>query len=514
MSPFREVSLFDTIVIGGGIAGMATAARLQARGLSTIVLESHATIGGCAGYFTRAGFSFDVGATTLVDFQPEGIGGELLRSIGMPALSADPLPGYRAWLPDRVVTLYRDRRRWCDERRTVLGSSVRHRRFWKLLDDLSSAFWRASGNGIRLPMRNWRDVRDNLHAIRPRDLLLTRYLRRTMGQILERFSLRQERALVALLSMLIEDTVHSSVDEAPAINASLGVTIRGAGLTRVAGGMAGFWHEFGAHYSDLGGRVELGCRVVSLSGRRGDFRVRTRRGEFRARTVVSAIPIALTADLGLDELTRALVPFVERDASQQGGAVVVFLGVPEREVGDTEWTHHQILERYDAPLGDGNNMFISVSAADDLASAPAGHRTVVLSTHTDLAAWRLDGAEYLAKKNALAERMIRLARRVYPSLGQSAVVRETGTPKTYARFTRRPRGAVGGVKLGLSNSNQNAVPHDIGVPGLRLVGDTTWPGLGTVACVLGSRIVADDLWEELGSPARSPSVRRERVTVR
>jgi len=31
------------------------------------------------------------------------------------------------------------------------------------------------------------------------------------------------------------------------------------------------------------------------------------------------------------------------------------------------------------------------------------------------------------------------------------------------------------------------------VPGLWIVGDTTWPGLGTVACVLGSRIVAQEV---------------------
>jgi hypothetical protein len=37
------------------------------------------------------------------------------------------------------------------------------------------------------------------------------------------------------------------------------------------------------------------------------------------------------------------------------------------------------------------------------------------------------------------------------------------------------------------------VPHDIGVPGFWLVGDSTWPGLGTVACVLGSRIVAEKM---------------------
>ena len=73
--------MYDVAIVGAGIAGMATAARLQARKFSTIVLEAHGQPGGCAGYFRRKGFSFDVGATTLVDFEAGGVGGELLESI-------------------------------------------------------------------------------------------------------------------------------------------------------------------------------------------------------------------------------------------------------------------------------------------------------------------------------------------------------------------------------------------------------------------------------------------------
>src|SRR3954469_13084456 len=102
----------DVIVVGGGIAGMATAARLQAQGLSTCVLEAHGQPGGCAGFYRRKGFSFDVGATTLVDFEPGGGGGELLESMGMAPPPGEALPGYVAWLPDRSATLYRDGAAW------------------------------------------------------------------------------------------------------------------------------------------------------------------------------------------------------------------------------------------------------------------------------------------------------------------------------------------------------------------------------------------------------------------
>src|SRR5947207_15878186 len=104
----KEVNMRDVIVVGGGVAGMATAARLQAQGLSTLVLEAHGQPGGCAGFYRRKGFAFDVGATTLIDFEPGGVGAELLRSIGMDSFRADVLPGYRAWLPDRTITLFRD----------------------------------------------------------------------------------------------------------------------------------------------------------------------------------------------------------------------------------------------------------------------------------------------------------------------------------------------------------------------------------------------------------------------
>ena len=98
-------------------------------GSRTIVLESHGQPGGCAGFFRRKGFSFDVGATTLVDFEAGGVGGELLESIGMPPLDGEQLPGYVAWLPDRVVTLHRAQEEWARERLRALGDTPAHQCF-------------------------------------------------------------------------------------------------------------------------------------------------------------------------------------------------------------------------------------------------------------------------------------------------------------------------------------------------------------------------------------------------
>jgi C-3',4' desaturase CrtD len=487
----------EVAIIGGGMAGMAAAARLQARGIHTIVFEAHGQPGGCAGFFRRKVFSFDVGATTLVDFESGGVGGELLDSIGMAPVNGEALPGYVAWLPDRQVTLHRDQRLWAEERLTMLGDSPRHRAFWELIDRLTETFWAASRAGIKLPIQSLADVIHNTSAVRRENLSLLRYLPWTMGDALRQFGLRDEKPLVGLLSMLIEDTVHGTVDGAPLINAALGITIRGAGLTRHRGGMRGFWQKFVSHYRSLGGELRVGCRVEGIEGQRGAFTIHTRRGDYQAAQVVCTLPAALTAHIAPAVVGQKLARYLKRDQDSLGSAVVVFLGVLEAEVGGQTFTHHQLLQDYESPLGNGNNMFISVSAPDDIDSAPAGYRAVMISTHCNLDEWeQLEPEQYESRKQAIGDCLLHYARRVYPHLGENPLVYEIGTPATYARFTSRPRGAVGGVRQTPHNANQNAIPHDIGLPGFWLAGDSTFPGLGTVACVLGSRIVAEGVERE------------------
>lgn len=485
------------VVIGGGIAGMATAARLQAVGTPTTVLEAHSKIGGCAGYFRRRGFSFDVGATTLVDFEAGGVGGELLAQIGMSPLHGQALPGYVAWLPDRTITLHRDPTAWAAERLQALGDTPAHRRFWSLMDRLAAVFWEASRRGIKLPIRTLGDVTHNIRQIGVQNVPMARYLLWTVGDALRHFGLRGDRPLVGLLSMLIEDTVHSTVDAAPLVNAALGVTIRGAGLMRHEGGMRGFWEAFGAHYQAMDGDLRTRHRVIAVKGEHGRFTVETAVDSgkivtFEADQVVSALPIGLTSVIAPKTVSARLQHYIRRDERAMGGAVVVFLGVNADEVEGQSFTHHQLLQDTASPLGNGNNMFISVSAPDDTHSAPPGYRAVMISTHCELSEWEgLSDAAYEARKCELGDRLIGYARRVYPRLGERPLVYEVATPRTYANFTHRPGGAVGGVRQTRWNSNQFAVPHNIGVPGFWLVGDTTFPGLGTVACVLGSRIVAE-----------------------
>ncbi len=482
----------DVLIIGAGIAGLTTAARLQASGLSTIVLEAHGQVGGCAGFFCRGGFSFDVGATTFVDFAPGGVGGQFLAEIGLAEIPGEVLSGYQAWLPDRTARLFRDSTAWRHERLAVFGQTPAHRQFWNLLDQLADVFWTAARDGIKLPFRSVGDIWQAARLLPAQHWRLGRYGTWTMADALRACNLADDIPLRGFLGMLIQDTTHSTIEGSPLINSALGITIRGAGLTRPSGGARGFWRHLVTHYRAIGGRLKTGAAVERVSRIQGGFAVHTRRSGFQTRQVVSTLPIWNTARLGLPEIQSALRPYLQRDATALGGAIVVFLGVPEAEVDGQIFSHHQLLLDYHKPLANGNNMFVSVSAPGDTESAPPDHCAVMLSTHCDLAEWEnLSAPAYAAQKSAITRQLIDNARQIYPNLGARNLVLETGTPRTFSRYTRRYRGAVGGMRLSLRNSNQFAVPYDLGVPGFWQAGDTTWPGLGTVACVLGSRHVAE-----------------------
>ncbi|RQG89802.1 FAD-dependent oxidoreductase [Natrarchaeobius halalkaliphilus] len=483
---------FDVIIVGGGVAGMSTAARLQSKGRSTLVLEQHDHIGGCAGYYRSGEFTFDVGATTLVDFHLDGVGGQLLDEIGFEYSDITIQDAYSVWLPDRTVTLYRDQEKWRRERREKLGNEDRHLEFYKFLDEMSETLWQMTRQDIKMPIQSVQDVIQNVRAVGVTNIPLVRYLQWTMADALRQYDVYDDTPLRKTVAMLVEDTVHSTLDNAPLLNSILGITIRRAGIGRATGGMYGFWGAFTEQYHTLGGTIKTGQTVTDITGTDGAYTVSTQDKQYTARQVVSAVPINLTKSIASSIVGNALDEHIEMLRAHEGGAAVVFLGVPETEVDDHDITHHQILTAYDEPLGDGNNMFVTVSAPEDTVSAPEGYRAVMLSTHCDVEFWQeLDDETYARRKDAIGQRLISHARTVYPDLATDPVVYDIGTPVTYESFTNRPRGATGGYRQTIQNSNQHAVPQDIGVDGFYLAGDTTWPGLGTVACIKGSKIAAD-----------------------
>ena len=157
---------------------------------------------------------------------------------------------------------------------------------------------------------------------------------------------------------------------------------------------------------------------------------------------------------------------------------------------------HHVLQSYDRPLHDGNNVLVSLSSPEDEGYGPPSVRVATMSTHTRPADWQdLDADSYRDQKAEYQARLLAALARALPEAPSALIHAEFASPRSFSRYTRRTHGAVGGAPVSRSNSNLFAVGSDVLGPGLWVVGDSVFPGQGTLATVLSAIRVIERITE-------------------
>ena len=495
---------YDLVVIGGGLGGLATAALAQWLGLRTALLEAHTKLGGCAGYFGRGPYTFDVGATALVGLGPDEPIGALLGVLEV-EFSAEPTRSYRVCLPDRRLEIVTDPDRFVEASIAAFpssegGSAAGLRRFWRLEDAVGRALFATAADVPRLPARSLGDLAHDLRILGPRGLLAAATSALTVQDVLRLLGLNRNRPFCSLIAMLLQDTAQAGPETVPFANAAACLHAYRTGMSRPRGGMLALVEGIGRRFADLGGDLRTATLVDRVevveppeSGRDGDDEagpgfvvVTRRRHRLHTRQVAFNLPLDLAARL-LDRPLAGRVARAERKSRAAWSAFTGYLAIDRAAVPDDTPLFHQVLQSYDRPLHDGNNVLVSLSPVDDEGYGPSSVRVATLSTHTRPADWEgLEADAYRAKKADHEARLLAALARALPNAPNALVHAEFASPRSFRRYTRRTGGAVGGAPVSRSNSNFLAVGPDVMGPGLWLVGDSVFPGQGTMSTVLSA----------------------------
>ncbi|MGJ3254461.1 MAG: C-3',4' desaturase CrtD [Elainellaceae cyanobacterium] len=475
------------IVIGAGIGGLTAAALLARRGYQVMVFDQAIVPGGCASTFKRQGFTFDVGATQVAGLEPGGIHHQIFSELDIELPAAVPCdPACAVYLPGEVqpIRVWRDPQMWQAERQHQFPGSEP---FWQLMTDLFRYSWEFQSRNPVLPPRNAWDVWQLAKAVRPNTLLTLPHTFSTVGQVLRAYGVYHDQRLKTFLDLQLKLYSQVDADETALLYAAtaLGVSQAPQGLYHLQGSMQVLSDRLVQSLERDGGQLLMRHSVKRIYAE--DHRARAveihnqKTGKVwiePADYIISNVTVQNLAKLLGNQTPSGYKRRVDK-LPTPSGAFVIYLGVDRNAIPDGCPPHLQFLYDYEGAIAENNSLFVSVSHPGD-GRAPSGKATLIASSFTDPGIWwARDKHEYhLLKQKYTQEAIARLG--TFFNLSSDYIIhQESATPRTFARFTARDRGAVGGLGQRTSTFGPFGFANRTPIDRLWLVGDCTHPGEGT-----------------------------------
>ncbi len=481
---------YDLAVVGAGFGGLAAALRAAEAGASVVLFEQLRYPGGCASTFTRRGARFESGATLFSGFGEGQLFDTLIRRFALPVTFRALNPVIELRAPSFTLSIPSDHALFL-ERLTALEGVPKSsaRAFFAEQRAVGDALWALFDDPSLLPPLSLRALARHGRAL-PRYAPLLRSIGRPLSRLMRRHGVDLPGPLRTYVQAVCQITVQADIDavEAPFALGAMDYCFRGTG--HVEGGIGELAWALAHATSRLDGTLRMSDRVDRLVRRRNGWRVEARKGAIHAdRVIANLTPHALRRVLELPEGAHPRLDALARRVETGWGAAMLYLVLEPGAELPPEPHHLELVADPSAPFVEGNHVFVSISGGNE-ARSDEGGRTVTVSTHVPMARLRADDdpAGYVAGiQSTMRETMSLRAPEVWRTVRREM----TASPRTFARFTGRDFGYVGGIprRAGLANY-ADLWPRPL-LPGLWMVGDSVFPGQSTLATALGGLRVAE-----------------------
>jgi all-trans-retinol 13,14-reductase len=507
--------MWDAIVVGSGIGGLAAASALAKHRLKVLVLEQHTLAGGLTQTFRRQDWTFAPGVHYIggvgPQAGPEGQFGRLLAWLTDDALRFTPcanpydivhLPGfefgisypeqaYREALLARFAQQAGAIAHWFESCEAARGSAfalfasrgMPHWMAWVL------SLWRGA------EAQHWahRTLADELAAI-------------------------SDPALRAVLGGRWAD-YGAPPSQAPFAMHALVTGSYNGGAYYPVGGPARFAETLLPVIEAAGGQLRLGCdvrRITTESGRANgvEYEQHGEHCNAQARYVISDMGVGNTVAC-LEPGAAAVWQQTIRGLAPGLSYISLFVGLEgDLAAAGASSANHWFFESEDIgelwrqPAdADAPSIFVSFPSLKD----PSHHgkptaEVVAMVDSSVFAPWLAQPdderpEDYLALKAWVEDRLLSQFLRHFPALRPMLRYHELSTPLTQRRYVRSPDGAMYGIEMSAERLASPALHVRTPLPGLLLAGqDVISPGVAGafMGGLLAAASVEPALWPSLG----------------
>jgi prolycopene isomerase len=495
-----DVETAEVIVIGSGIGGLVTATQLAAKGIQVLVLERYLIPGGSAGYFERAGYRFDVGASMIFGFGEQGTTNLLTRALAAVGQHLETVPDpvqIHYHLPEGLeLKVHQDYARFLQElmdRFPHEQQGIRrfHGECWQVFNCLNT-----------LELLSLEEPRYLTRAFLQHPLAclgLLRYLPRNVGHYARRWI--RDPALLRFIDMECYCWSVVPCDRTPMINAGMVFSDRHYGGVRYPkGGVGQIAQKLVAGLEAAGGKIQYRARVTQILQEQGRaVGVELASGKrYRAQRIVSNATRWDTFGNLCATVPRAEQRWQQR-YQKSPSFLSLHLGIDAAVLPPGMECHHILLEDWESMEAAEATLFVSIPTLLDPDLAPQGRHILHAFTPSWMESWQhLSPRAYQEKKAIAALGLIRRLERIVPGLAAAIDHQEIGTPRTHRRFLGRQDGTYGPIPTHPLPGLLTMPLNRTGIPGLYCVGDSTFPGQGLNAVAFSGFACAHRVATDLG----------------
>jgi phytoene dehydrogenase-like protein len=441
---------YDAVVIGSGVGGLICANYLIDAGMKVLLLEQHYRYGGCCSYFTRRGFTFDVGVHYLGGLSEGGFTAKIFSELNL----WDSLAIRRLEISDMLIFPEHKIRIWTN--------------FEKTKDEICSVFPEESQSVVALM---------NLLSNRDTFKLYKCFKDKTFKQVLDEHTSNQK--LQAVFISLLGNIGLPAKDLSALTSAILFRDYIFDGGYVPEGGTYRFTHALLHRFKRRGGEVIMRAKVDKIIVRGGRVRaVRLENGNvYESRIVASNADVRATfCDLiGEDGVPSKYFQYV-KSLTPAVSAFIVYLALISREnlklespniwyckSYDMEAVYEETFRSHKTNLDDF--VFCSFGGPHTSQQAPIGCESghlLVLSSAKD--------SDVNSHRQMMEQRLIALAEEIRPKLAQDILFYESATPMTLERYTGNRGGSIYGLASTAIQVSRQLVQEKTDIDGLYLCG--------------------------------------------